>query len=45
MVRLGVSKQLTLDGILNRCAMQDNGCVRWSGAHDGKGYPHCQGAA
>jgi hypothetical protein len=39
---VGVSKQLTLDGILNRCIVEPDDCVRWDGAHDGKGYPHCQ---
>jgi len=33
---------VTLDQIIGRCVIEEDGCIRWRGAHDGKGYPHCQ---
>lgn len=26
--------------VINRCVIEQNGCITWEGAHDGKGYPH-----
>ena len=33
--------QLKLDDIVGRCVIEPTGCIRWRGAHDGKGYAHC----
>lgn len=31
---------MTLDQVIDRCVILEDGCIRWRGAHDGKGYAH-----